>query len=153
MNGLDWQCFLAGSSKTSPRILIFLIAMGADYSFELYSIETKALSFFGHNNSFLGSVSWVCKCYSNYRNDLLLVKIAVNVVISIQWIVDYVAGVATFNLIARILGAVFMPLPLQRPAFLSLISTFIYLLIKLGAVIALVKVSIFLFLTRKSFSI
>ena len=22
-NGLDWQCFLAGSSKTSPRILIF----------------------------------------------------------------------------------------------------------------------------------
>ena len=68
-------------------------------------------------------------------------KIAVNVVISIQWIVDYVAGVATFNLIARILGAVFMPLPLQRPAFLSLISTFIYLLIKLGAVIAPVKVS------------
>ena len=98
-------------------------------------------------------MSWVCKCYSKYRNDLLLVKIAVNVVISIQWIVDYVAGVATFNLIARILGAVFMPLPLQRPAFLSLISTFIYLLIKLGAVIALVKVSIFLFLTRKSFSI
>ena len=90
-------------------------------------------------------MSWVCECYSNYRNDLLLVKIAVNVVISIQWIVDYVAGVATFNLIARILGAVFMPLPLQKPAFLSLISMFIYLLIKLGAVIALVKVSTFFF--------
>ena len=82
---------------------------------------------------------------------MLLVKIAVNVVISIQWIVDYVAGVATFNLIARILGAVFMPLPLQRPAFLSLISTFIYLLIKLGAVIALVKVSTFFFNERKAF--
>ena len=82
---------------------------------------------------------------------MLLVKIAVNVVISIQWIVDYVAGVATFNLIARILGAVFMPLPLQRPAFLSLISTFIYLLIKLGAVIALVKVSIFFFNEKKLF--
>ena len=68
-------------------------------------------------------------------------KIAVNVVISIQWIVDYVAGVATFNLIARILGAVFMPLPQQRLAFLYLISTYIYLLIKLGAVIAPVKVS------------
>ena len=32
-NGLYWQCYLAGSSKTAPRILIFSIAMGADYSF------------------------------------------------------------------------------------------------------------------------
>jgi hypothetical protein len=31
-------CCLAGSSKTAPRLLIFLIAMGADYSFELISI-------------------------------------------------------------------------------------------------------------------
>ena len=31
VNGLDWQCYLAGSSKTAPRILIFLIAIGADY--------------------------------------------------------------------------------------------------------------------------
>ena len=29
-NGLFWQSFLAGSSKTATRILIFLIAMGAD---------------------------------------------------------------------------------------------------------------------------
>ena len=28
-NGLNWQCYLAGSSKTAPRILIFSIAMGA----------------------------------------------------------------------------------------------------------------------------
>ena len=31
-NGLDWQCCLAGSSKTALRILFFSIAMGADYS-------------------------------------------------------------------------------------------------------------------------
>ena len=68
-------------------------------------------------------------------------KIAVNVVISIQWIVDNVGGVATFNLIAQIIGDVTMLLPLQRPAFLYLMSMFMYLLIKLGAVTALVKVS------------
>ena len=33
VNGLDWQCYLAGSSKTAPRILIFSIAMGAKPSF------------------------------------------------------------------------------------------------------------------------
>ena len=29
----NWQCCLAGSSKTAPRILIFSMAMGAEYSF------------------------------------------------------------------------------------------------------------------------
>ena len=33
VNGLDWHCCLAGSSKTAPRILIFSIAMGAKPSF------------------------------------------------------------------------------------------------------------------------
>ena len=42
VNGLDWQCYLDGSSKTAPRILIFLMAMDADYTFELISIETCA---------------------------------------------------------------------------------------------------------------
>ena len=32
-NGLNWQCCLAGSSKTAPRILIFSMAMGAKPSF------------------------------------------------------------------------------------------------------------------------
>ena len=32
VNELDWQCYLAGSSKTAPGIFIFLIAIGADYS-------------------------------------------------------------------------------------------------------------------------
>ena len=31
VNGLDWLCCLAGSSKTAPRILIFSIAMGVDF--------------------------------------------------------------------------------------------------------------------------
>jgi hypothetical protein len=31
---------LAGSSKTAPRILIFSMAMDADYIFELISIKT-----------------------------------------------------------------------------------------------------------------
>ena len=39
LNWLDWQCCLAGSSKTDPRILIFSIAMVAYYSFEVKSIE------------------------------------------------------------------------------------------------------------------
>ena len=56
LNGLDWQCCFAGSSKTAPRILIFSIAMSADYSFELISIETDAPQFIGHNKIFLGSV-------------------------------------------------------------------------------------------------
>ena len=39
VNGLDWQCCLADSSKTARRILIFSIAMGAEYSFEVKNIE------------------------------------------------------------------------------------------------------------------
>ena len=31
VNGLDWQCYLAGSSKTATIIFIFSIAIGADY--------------------------------------------------------------------------------------------------------------------------
>ena len=33
VNGLDWQCYLAGSFKTAPRISIFSIAMGANLHF------------------------------------------------------------------------------------------------------------------------
>ena len=39
VNGLDWQCCLAGGSKTAPRILIFSIAIGADYSYEMKNNE------------------------------------------------------------------------------------------------------------------
>ena len=41
----------------ASRFLIFLIAMGADYSFELISIETYAPQFIGHNKIFLDSVT------------------------------------------------------------------------------------------------
>ena len=39
-NGLNRQCCLAGSSNTAPRILIFLIAMGAKPSYYLKFIAT-----------------------------------------------------------------------------------------------------------------
>ena len=55
-NGLDWQCFLAGSSKTAPRILIFSIAMGGKYLSYVKSIATFALTFFGYVISVLASV-------------------------------------------------------------------------------------------------
>jgi hypothetical protein len=55
-NWPNWQCCLAGSSKTGPRILIFSIAMGADYSFYVKSIATYASTFLGYNNSVLAIV-------------------------------------------------------------------------------------------------
>ena len=46
-----------GSSKTAPKILIFLIAIGANYPLNLISIETYATQFIGLNKFFLGSVN------------------------------------------------------------------------------------------------
>ena len=46
----------AGSSKMAPSFLIFSMTMDADYSFQLYSIETYAPQFIGHNTFFLGTV-------------------------------------------------------------------------------------------------
>ena len=37
--------------QNAPRILIFSIAMGADYSFEVKNIEIWVPAFFQHNNS------------------------------------------------------------------------------------------------------
>ena len=56
VNGLDWQCCLAGSSTTASRILIFSIAMGTNCSFYVKSIATCALTFFGYIISVLASV-------------------------------------------------------------------------------------------------
>ena len=56
VNGLDWQFCLDGSSKTAPRILIFPIAIGADYSYEVKNSEIWAPAFFKHNNSFIATV-------------------------------------------------------------------------------------------------
>ncbi len=71
-NGLNWQCCIVGSSKTAPRILIFSTAMGADYSFELISIETYAPQFIGHNKFSLGSVPMRG---SNWQKDSFLTPI------------------------------------------------------------------------------
>ena len=46
----------AGSSKRAPRILIFSIAMGAEYLFYMKSIETHARAFLPLNKSAIGSV-------------------------------------------------------------------------------------------------
>ena len=56
VDGLDWQCCLAGSSKRAPRNLIFSIAMGADNSYEVKNSEIWAPAFFKHNNSFIATV-------------------------------------------------------------------------------------------------
>ena len=48
VNGLDWQCYLAGSSKTAPRILIFSIVIGANYSFDIKSGFSIAPAFSLH---------------------------------------------------------------------------------------------------------
>ena len=56
VNGLDWQYCFADNFETAPKILIFSIAVGADYSFELISIETYSPQFIGHNYLFLRSV-------------------------------------------------------------------------------------------------
>ena len=56
LNGLNWRYCLAGSSEMAPRILIFFIAMGADYSFEVKNIEIWVPAFFKHNNSSVATV-------------------------------------------------------------------------------------------------
>ena len=56
VNGLDWQCCLAGSSQRAPRIFIFSITMGADYSFYVKIIETHARAFFNVIIFSIGSV-------------------------------------------------------------------------------------------------
>ena len=61
--GPNWQCCLAGSSKTAPRILIFSIAMGANYSFYVKSIPTCAPTFFGYYGDYFSlsqSERFVC---------------------------------------------------------------------------------------------
>ena len=57
VNGLDWQCCLAGSSKTAPRIFIFSIVLGAKYLFYVKSIETHARAFLTLNILSIGTVT------------------------------------------------------------------------------------------------
>ena len=50
------SCCLTCSTKSAPRILIFSIAMGADHSFYVKTIETHARAFLPLNMSAIGSV-------------------------------------------------------------------------------------------------
>ena len=50
------HCCLVGSSKTAPRILIFSIAMGADYTFYVKTIEFHARAFLTLNILAIGKV-------------------------------------------------------------------------------------------------
>ena len=52
--------------------MIFSLAMGANYSFELISIESYAPQFIGHNKLFLGSVTAVMYYKVSLEMDLLL---------------------------------------------------------------------------------
>ena len=51
MGWIGSAVYLAGSSKTAPKILIFSIVMGADYSFEVKNIENWVPTFFMCNSS------------------------------------------------------------------------------------------------------
>ena len=55
-NGLYWQCCLAGSSKTAPRIFIFSFVLGAKNLSYVKSIETHVRTFLPLNISVVGSV-------------------------------------------------------------------------------------------------
>ena len=65
VNGLDWLCCLAGSSKTAPRIFIFSIVLGAEYLFYVKSIETYTRALLTLNILSIGTVffllqNWIC---------------------------------------------------------------------------------------------
>ena len=56
VNGLDWQCCFAGSSKMAPRIFIFSTVLGAENLSYVKSIETHVRAFLPLNTSAIGSV-------------------------------------------------------------------------------------------------
>ena len=56
VNGLDWQCCLAGSSQRAPRIFIFSIVLDAENLSYVKSIETHACAFLTLNILSMGSV-------------------------------------------------------------------------------------------------
>ena len=56
VNGLDWQCCLAGSSQRAPRIFIFSIVLDAENLAYVKSIETNARAFLPLNISAISSV-------------------------------------------------------------------------------------------------
>ena len=64
MGQIGSAVYVAGSSKTAPRFLIFSIVLGAEYSFYVKSIATYAPQKSWHNNSLLGSVIRGCHTFA-----------------------------------------------------------------------------------------
>ena len=93
VNGLDWHCCLAGSSKTAPRIFIFSIAFVADYSYELKNSETWAPTFFKHNNSFIATV---------YHEKSEAAPEKLDMRVQINWLIEYIS-MCTVNKSVRFL--------------------------------------------------
>ena len=56
VNGLDWQCYLAGSSKRAPRIFIFSIVLGVENLSYMKSIETHGRTFLPLNISAISTL-------------------------------------------------------------------------------------------------
>ena len=56
VNVLEWQCYLAGSFKTAPRIFIFSIVLGDEYLSYVKSIETHTRAFLTLDILSLGTV-------------------------------------------------------------------------------------------------
>ena len=56
VNGLDWLCWLVGTSKTAPRIFVFSIVLGAEYLSYVKFIETHARAFFTLDILFIETV-------------------------------------------------------------------------------------------------
>ena len=69
VNGLDWQCCLAGISKTAPRIFIFSIVLGAEYLSYVKPIATYAPTFFGYIISVLAIVLHFLERYTLYVSE------------------------------------------------------------------------------------
>jgi hypothetical protein len=74
--GLDWQCCLAGSSKTALRILIFSVVLGAENLSYMKSIETHARAFLTLNILSIGDVKVVkmAQVLISRKHNFLLLK-------------------------------------------------------------------------------
>ena len=72
----------------APRILIFSIAMGADYSFELISIVHGVPKYIGHNKIFQGSV----RNALSYKQILCWRKLQLKV-LDVFWVVKFLESV------------------------------------------------------------
>ena len=77
--GPNWpnlQFCLTGSSKMAPRILIFSIAMGAEYLSYVKFIATRVPTFFGYIISVLASVPIEYRSKHSFINECTLIEIA-----------------------------------------------------------------------------